>query len=96
MRTLEAIAFTSTRSRLANALIEQSFLSGSSLLKVTHAGIAADLGAKREVVTRLLHQFQNDGFVTLRKQSIKIDDLQALMNIRGDYLGYLSNMLYPK
>ncbi len=96
MRILEAIAFTSTRSRLANTLIEQSFLAGSSAINVTHASIAADLGTTREVVTRLLNQFKNDGLVTLRPRIIKIDDKQALMDIRGDYLGYISSLMYPK
>ncbi|MDR1755036.1 MAG: Crp/Fnr family transcriptional regulator [Eubacterium sp.] len=96
MRILEAIAFTSTRSRVANALIEQSFLSGSSVINVTHASIAADLGTTREVVTRILNQFKDDGLVTLQKQKIQIDKKQELINIQGDYLGHINNLLYPK
>ncbi len=96
MRILEAVAFTSTRSRVANALIEQSFLAESSVMKVTHAGIAADIGTTREVVTRILHQFQGNGLVTLQPRIIQINNKQALIDIRGDYLGYISNMIYPK
>jgi CRP/FNR family transcriptional regulator len=96
MRILEAIAFTSTKSRLANALIEHSFLAESSVINTTHASIAADLGTTREVVTRLLHQFQNDGFVTLQQREIRVDNKRALIDIRGDYLGYISDLLYPK
>lgn len=96
MRILEAIAFTSTSSRLANALIEQSFLAESSVIRVTHASIAADLGTTREVVTRILHQFQKDGLVTLQQREIRIDNKQALIDKRGDYLGYISELLYPK
>ncbi len=96
MRILEAVAFTSTRSRLANTLIEQSFLAESSAIRVTHASIAADIGTTREVVTRILHQFQGGGLVTLQPRVIQINNKQALINIRGDYLGYISDMIYPK
>ncbi len=95
MRILEAIAFTSTRSRLANTLIEHSFLAGSPVINVTHASIAADLGTTREVVTRLLNRFQNDGLVRLRPKIIQIDDQPALMAIRGEYLGHISALMYP-
>ncbi len=96
MRILEAVAFTGTRNRVANSLIEQSFLTGSSALHVTHANIAADLGSTREVVTRILNQFQADGLVTLRQKAIQIDDKQALIDIRGEYLSGISDLLYPK
>jgi CRP/FNR family transcriptional regulator len=96
MRILEAITFTSTRSRLANSLIEQGLLSESSQINVTHASIAMDLGTTREVVTRILHQFQREGFVTLHNRKIIIKNKQALINIRGDHLEYISNLIYPK
>ena len=50
MRILEAVTFASTKSRLANALIEQSSLAGSIVFKATHARMAADIGSTREVV----------------------------------------------
>jgi CRP/FNR family transcriptional regulator len=96
MRILEAIAFTSTKNRIANALIENSFLSGSPVVNTTHASIASDLGTTREVVTRILHQFQDDGLVKLQQKEIRIVNKSALMAIRGDYLGYISNLLYPR
>lgn len=96
MRILEAIAFTSMRSRLANMLIEQSFLAGSSVINSAHASIAADIGTSREVVTRLLNQFRKDGLVTLRPKVIRIENKQALIDIRGEYLSYISSLMYPK
>ncbi len=96
MRILESIAFTGTRSRVANSLIEQSFLSGSLAINITHAHIAADLGTTREVVTRILNRFQADGLVTLQQKVIQIDDKQALIDISGEYLSGISDLLYPK
>jgi CRP/FNR family transcriptional regulator len=96
MRILEALAFTSTKSRIANALIEQSFLSGTAVINATHASIAADLGTTREVVTRILGQFKDDGLITLQQRKIKINKRQELIDIRGDYLGHISKFLYPE
>ena len=96
MRILEAVTFASTKSRLANALIEQSSLAGSFVFKATHARMAADIGSTREVVTRLLNQFQIDGFLTLLRGQIQIDDRQALVDMRGGYLDYISNPLCPQ
>lgn len=47
--------------RVAGALLEHRGLSGSGELKVTHEILAKDAGTAREVVTRILKQFQNDG-----------------------------------
>ncbi len=83
MRVLEAITFTSTKSRLANALIEQSVSAGSLIFNATHASLAADIGSTREVVTRLLNQFQTGGLLTLLRGQIRIEDRQALIDMRG-------------
>ncbi len=96
MRILEAVTFASTKSRLANALIEQSSLAGSFVFKATHASMAADIGSTREVVTRLLNQFQINGLLTLLRGKIQIDDRQALIDMRGGYLEYISNPLCPQ
>ena len=96
MRILEAITFTSTKSRLANALIEQSVSTGSLIINATHSSIASDIGSAREVVTRLLNQFQADGFLKLIRGKIQIEDKQALIDLRGSYLEYIGELLYPK
>ena len=83
MHTLESVAFVSTGSRLANALIEQSVLAGSLTFATTHAKIAADIGSAREVVTRLLNQFQRNGVLTLTRGMIRINDIQAISDMRG-------------
>ncbi|MDR1669818.1 MAG: Crp/Fnr family transcriptional regulator, partial [Oscillospiraceae bacterium] len=86
MRILETVTFSSMGSRLANALIEQSSFAGSEIFTVTHESIAADLGTAREVVTRLLNQFQTDGLVKLLRGKIEINNMQALAAMRGEAL----------
>jgi CRP/FNR family transcriptional regulator len=93
---LESVVFTSVRSRLANALIERSLLFGTPVVKSTHASIAADIAITREVVTRILHEFQNDGLVTLQQREIQIANKQALLDMRGDYFTGFNRLIYPK
>ena len=51
--------------RLAALLVEESRLAESASLRLTHDQLARHLGSAREVVSRLLKDFQNDGLVRL-------------------------------
>lgn len=92
---LESVTFLSLKSRLANALIEHSALAGSHIFKATHAGIAGDIGATRETVTRLLNEFQDGGLILLQRGRIRIEDMAALMEIRGNYYSYMRDEMIP-
>lgn len=81
MWLIEQILWKSFDKRLAHFLLEESIVENSSLLKTTHEGIAAHLGTAREVVTRMLKYFQNEGIVRLTRGMIEIlddDKLEAL------------------
>ena len=61
--------------RLAAFLLEECLLEGETdTLSLTHEQIANHLGSVREVVTRMLKYFQNEGLVQLRRGSIRILD----------------------
>ncbi len=53
--------------RLVNFLLEKSELEGDGSLRITHARIANYLGAVREVVTRMLRYFRNEGMARLNR-----------------------------
>ena len=56
-------------------------LSGRSknhILNISHELIASHLGSAREVVTRMLKYFQNEGMVTLTRGAIQITDAEKL------------------
>jgi CRP/FNR family transcriptional regulator len=72
MWIMEQALFTSFDKRLASFLQEQLVIEGSTTLVITHEKIAAHLGTAREVVTRMLKYFQNDGIVTLSRGTIEI------------------------
>ncbi len=73
--------FSNVASRIAAALLEHRGLSGGDELMVTHEDIARDAGTAREVVSRILKQFQADGLVKLTRGKIKILDAGRLGKI---------------
>lgn len=66
--------FSNVASRLAGALLEHRALEGGDVLNVTHEMLARDAGTAREVVTRLLKQFQASGMVKLTRGKVEILD----------------------
>ncbi len=73
--------FSNMAKRLSDALIEHISLEGSTSLMITHELLAKDLGTAREVVTRLLKQFQTDGILKLHRGRIEILDSKKLMKV---------------
>lgn len=70
--------------RLAKFLIEESVLEEKSELKITHEKIANHMGSAREVVTRMLKYFQDDGMVRLTRGTIEILSEEKLSRIAGE------------
>lgn len=78
MWLMEQIMWKSFDRRLAEFLMEESSLEESRTLTLTHEKIANHMGTAREVVTRMLKYFQNEGLVTLSRGKIVITDLKKL------------------
>ena len=72
MWLMEQIMWKSFDKRLAGFLLEEMKLEGDPVLKITHEKIAAHMGTAREVVTRMLRYFQNEGMVRLTRGTIEI------------------------
>lgn len=81
MWLMEQIMWKSVDRRLAGFLLEESRLEGTGHLKITHERIANHLGTAREVVTRMLRYFQNEGLVRLTRGAIEITDIKGLQKI---------------
>ena len=81
MWVLEEMLVKSFDKRLAHFLIIQSDLEKTDTLKITHEQIANHLGSAREVVTRMMKYFSEEGFILLKRGSIKIIDKKGLMNL---------------
>ena len=78
MWLLEQILWKRFDQRLAGFLLEESTLEGTDVLKITHEAIGSHLGNPREVVTRMLRYFQNEGLVKLTRGTVEITDRAAM------------------
>lgn len=81
MWLMEQIMWKSFDKRLAAFLLEEMQLEDSAILKITHEKIAAHMGTAREVVTRMLRYFQNEGMVRLTRGTIEIIAKQKLEDL---------------
>lgn len=84
MWLFEQIMWRSLDKRVAAFLLEESSIEGTDELKITHEAIANHLGSHREVITRMLHYFQNEGMVRLSRGKVAIlnrEKLETLQDI---------------
>ena len=66
--------------------LEESRLTGSDTLTLTHDAIAQHLGSAREGITRMLRYFSSEGLVKLGRGSLQVLDTERLIAIAGDSL----------
>lgn len=78
MQLVEEVAFRKLDQRLANLLLGKG-----RLLNVTHQQLADELGSVREMVSRLLKGFADQGLVRLGREQIEILDPAGLRRIAG-------------
>ena len=83
MWLIEQIMWKSLDKRLAEFLLEEVSVEGTSLLKITHEVIGNHLGTAREVVTRMLRYFQSEGMVKLSRGMVEITDIAGLEEVAG-------------
>lgn len=76
MQRVEEIAFHRLDARLAGRLLGQG-----PHLHVTHAQLANELGSVREIVSRLLKQFETSGWIRLGREHIEILDAPSLRRV---------------
>lgn len=83
MWLIEQIMWKSLDKRVAGFLLEEISLEQTATLKITHETVANHLGTHREVITRMLKYFQNEGMVKLSRGTIEIiseDKLSSIAN----------------
>lgn len=74
---VEEVAFKRMDRRIADYLTRHTQSSGP-VLHATHQEIASDLGTSREVVSRILKDFETGGLLQVRRGTIQIQDPQGL------------------
>lgn len=81
MWLMEQVMWKSQDKRVAAFLLEEAALEGTARLRLTHEGIANHLGTHREVITRMLRYFQNEGMVKLSRGVVEIMDFGRLREL---------------
>lgn len=81
MWAMQQILFMSFDRRLATFLLDESRRTQNSTVFLTHEQIAKYIGSAREVVTRMLKYFADEGLVELKRGSVKIIDRETLNSL---------------
>ncbi|MBE6927297.1 MAG: Crp/Fnr family transcriptional regulator [Ruminococcaceae bacterium] len=84
MWVMQQILFMSLDKRLAIFLIDESARIGSDTISLTHEQIAKYMGSAREVVSRMLKYFSNEGIVESSRKGVHILDKARLRLLASD------------
>lgn len=76
---IEEVAFQRMDIRLAQKLLE--FPSDDGTIHTTHQKLATELGTAREVVSRLLQEFQRRQWIAIGRGELRINDRAALRSL---------------
>lgn len=76
MQLVEAVAFQKLDQRLATLLLGKG-----KVIRTTHQALADELGSVREIVSRLLKTFAEQGLVSLAREQVEIVDAARLRRI---------------
>ncbi len=81
MWAMQKILFMSLDRRLAVFLNDELARTGSASISMTHEQIARHTGSSREVITRMLKYFSNEGIVELSRGGITVTDKKKLKSL---------------
>ncbi len=82
-RIIDDIAFSRMDIRIAHKLIELSH--GTKQLSLTQQQLASELGTAREVVSRMLAEFQRRGWIILTRGHIELLDIDKLSTLAREH-----------
>ncbi|MEL0225021.1 MAG: helix-turn-helix domain-containing protein, partial [Gammaproteobacteria bacterium] len=77
VRDIHDLCFRSVTSRLSEKLLEMAGHEG--IVEASHANLAAAIGSSREVVSRQLKAFANDGLLEMKRGAITLIDFESLL-----------------
>ena len=81
MWTMQQVLFMRFDQRLATFLIQEATKNHSNTLYMTHEQIAKYIGSAREVVSRMLKYFSNEGYINLSRGTIHIIQQEKLLTL---------------
>lgn len=84
MWAMQQILFMGFDKRLAIYLLDEMNRKNTNVIKTTHGDIAKEIGSAREVVSRMLKSFAEDGVVSINRGTVEIIDKKYLQNLVGN------------
>lgn len=84
MWLMEQIMWKSLDKRVAAFLLKEAAIEENNVLKITHETIAKHLGSHREVITRMLRYFQDEGMVKLSRGTVTILNVKKLEALQDE------------
>ncbi|MGE5639435.1 MAG: Crp/Fnr family transcriptional regulator [Clostridia bacterium] len=78
MELVEEVAFRRLDERLARLLVQRG-----PVIAASQQQLAEELGSVREIVSRLLRQFESRGWVALGRERVEVRDPRALAGLGG-------------
>ncbi len=81
MWVMQQILFMSMDKRLAIFLCDESARTNSDTIELTHDRIAKYIGSAREVVSRMLKYFENEGIAEVSRKGVRILDKERLRKL---------------
>ena len=81
MWTMQQLLFMKVDERIADFILKETTKQKSHILKVTQDEIAKQIGSAREVVSRILKYFSNEGILALKRGQIEVLDKDKLKKI---------------
>lgn len=85
MGVVDGVAFGRVDQRLAEMLLAEARRRPDGVVESTHAALAVELGSAREVVSRILKDFERQGLVSLGRRRITVTDPRALKAFAGSH-----------
>ncbi len=81
MWVMQQILFMSTDKRLSIFLLDEATRTNSDTITLTHEQIAKYMGSAREVVSRMLKYFANEGIVSVSRKGVTLLDKKRLREL---------------
>ena len=84
MLLIEDVAFARMDQRVARVLLQRTQQTHDAILHCTHQELASEIGTAREVVSRMLKNFEQHGWLALQRGKIHIlerESLQRLLDV---------------
>ncbi len=81
MWAIEQMLFMKIDRRLATFLFDEATKSSTHNIKMTHEQIAKYVGSAREVISRMLKQFERDGLIEMKRGGLRIVEMEKLKEL---------------